>query len=1057
MNALIKPLNLDAFDILNSAFNEISQIAESAGVSFAKLLPLLCSSKADYKTGIELNKAYKGKVKAWFRIETAKSGQEFPVLTFNTRKHGGFSEIFNGWQWLRENNLVGNNPLSDSEKTAIQIQRAEREKQQAQRNEQAKQDKEKSRSWRASEFKNAQIAFNTASRETVATHPYTLKKGINTDGVDIRRGAGKYGDCLQLAIQNHSGAIVGYQHIYAENPANYETNKFYIIEHEGDKSGGFIVIGDKDAIKDGAIFCEGLATGLSLYHAGGDNKKTFSNADNLPVIVCLDAGNLPIVVESFAKQCATIIICADNDAGKLHGNTGVYVALETAKKYGLDHVFMPVSLDNQAVDFNDTLAFKKLKLINNPLNSVLQLIEYAPKVHLTRLGKRAALAITKLVPSVYSIEQAAAMVNNALENRGDNGEKVKAIAIIANQLRKTLNAVKERNKITVKAGLVCHDLAGLDNQQIARHILENGGGIWLDNRHLGAGKTKLLEALKIALDHLSIAYVSHRVSIINDACKRLNIESYQDVTPIEPIHHLGVCVNSAAKYGLSNRFNVLFLDEFRQILNHVTNGTVDNRKQCLQVLIDAIKKADFIICSDADLNNECVAFLKKHAGGKSLNLIETDAKPYPKTLHLLSNHYASYEAIYKELLAGGKPFVACTAKNEAIKLYSYLIEQGINETTLLLIHSDNRNDSLQSEFTNAPNQHATKYACIIHSPTIGSGVSIEKSHFTTNYLLNSGNLPSNEALQMTARNRLASDIYISFSNQINYDRVTDLELLEQGETDKNNRFADFLEAGKDGYQFSELATLKINITRANNEDKNDFANNFLLLAELNGFSINRDLIAQIPDNPTFNQLADRVKKQLIENEFTAEAIPEAEAKQLKDSGKQSDSNKVNRFYTTVMAGTDDITRLDVENRRKGAMAQLANYETVNGSIDDARKVDIDNQITLNKSSSRLSIFHLFKLITESLLNDGVIINKENAGAACERLTENAAELVVNGLGNYSKRAKKPIITLSRFLKRFGYELVEVSRDRHGLRTYILEVNTDIKRYAENRQALKLNV
>jgi hypothetical protein len=867
---------------------------------------------------------------------------------------------------------------------------------------------------------------------------------------------GKYGDCLQVAIQDHSGAIVCYQHIYAENPANYETNKFYIIEHEGDKKGAFVVIGDSAAIKDGAIFCEGLATGLSIYHAAGDGKKTFSNAENLPVVVCLDAGGLSVVIDAFAKQCDNIIICADNDAGKTGGNTGVYVALETAKKCGLESIIVPVSVDNQAVDFNDTLAFKKLKIANNPLNYLLQLIEFAPKQHLTRLGKKAALAITILVPSLYSIEQAAAMVDYALIQRGDNGEKIKAIAIIANQVRKALSAVKDRNKITVKVGLVCHDLSGRDSEQIARHILENCGGIWLDNRPLGTGKTKLMEALKIVFDHLNIAYVSHRVSIINDACKRLHIESYQDVTPHNAIQHLGVCVNSAAKYGLANRFNVLFLDEFRQILNHITNGTVDNRKQCLQVLIDAISNADFIICSDADLNNECVAFLKKHAGGKSLNLIESDIQPYPKTLYLLGNHHASYEAIYKELLAGGKPFVACTAKNEAIKLHSYLMEQGINKDSLLLIHSDNRNDSLQAEFTNAPNQHATKYACVIHSPTIGSGVSIEKSHFTTNYLLNTGNLPSNEALQMTARNRLASNIYVSFSKQINYDRVTDLELLEQGEKDKDKYLTDFLEPNKGSYQFSELATLKIKITRANNEDKNDFANNFLLLAELNGYTINRDLIAQIPDNAAFKHLADKVKNQLIDNEFNAEAISKAEAKQLKDSGKQADSDKVNRFNTTVMAGTEDITRADIENRRGGAMGQLTHYETVNGSIEEARKADIDNQVTLNKSYSRLSIFHLFKLIVGFLLEDGVIIDKQNAGAACELLNAHAAELAANGLGNYSKRAKNPIITLGRFLKRFGYELVEVSRDRNGLRTYRALAIEDIKRYAENRQALRFN-
>ena len=307
------------------------------------------------------------------------------------------------------------------------------------------------------------------------------------------------------------------------------------------------------------------------------------------------------------------------------------------------------------------------------------------------------------------------------------------------------------------------------------------GKIWIDNRSLGAGKTKLLEAITKLLPDYSIAYVCHRVSLTKDAAGRLGLASYHDADPCEQVQHLAVCVNSVTRYGLAN-YQVLFIDEFLQTLEHIFNGTVDNRKECLATLIYALERADLVVCSDADLSNMCVSFLKKHCGGKSINLIETTPKTNPKTIHLLPNHNAIYQAIADEIRGGGFPFIACTSKTEAVKLDTFLREDGLGGG--LLIHAKNRGDDQQAEFLADPNGalfnpytgENDRYTYVIHSPTIGSGVSIESAHFTTNYLLHAGNLPSNEALQMTARNRCANDIYVSFSRQKIYDRVTNLEL-----------------------------------------------------------------------------------------------------------------------------------------------------------------------------------------------------------------------------------------------------------------------------------------
>jgi hypothetical protein len=757
-----------------------------------------------------------------------------------------------------------------------------------------------------------------------------------------------------------------------------------------------------------------------------------------------------------------IKLYADNDTGKVHGNTGIFCALECAHKLSLEFISVPVSTDNKAADFNDTLNFDVLKVARKPLDYVLQLIEVAPTCHLNRLGTRLAFIVANDVPRYYSVMAAVDFVYSQLAKRGNDGAKVKALAIITKKVKKRIEALKIRNKITSKLGIERHDLRGLDNVQIAKHICENGGGVWLDNRGLGEGKTKLLEQLRLLLDEQSIAYVCHRVSLTKDAAGRLGFTSYHDADPSEAPQHLAVCVNSATKYRLAT-YQVLFIDEFRQTLEHILNGTVDNRKECLATLIYALERAELVVCSDADLNNMCVRFLKKHCGGKSINLIETTPNPNPKTIHLLPNRNAMYDAIAEEIKSGGYPFIACTSKNEAAKLHTFLTEQGIQHS--ILIHAKNRGDTAQAEFLADPNGalfnpetgENDRYIFIIHSPTIGSGVSIETSHFTTNYLLHAGNLPSNEALQMTARNRCANDIYVSFSPQRIFDRVTDLELLLKGEKLKNDRQPDlFTPKRGGGYELTELANLRLESQRAINEDLNDFANNFLLLAELNGYAINRDKSESAPEANT-KGLAKRVKLQGIDAILAEEAIDAETAKTIenKQAPTQADSNKLDRYKTTVMTGLPDIITDDVKHFINGASKQLTNYETAHTSIFECKKFDTDNVLTENKSSSKVSSHELFKLIIKPILDKRIIIDKVTAAAFCAVLKDNAAELAANGLGNYDKKTfTRPIVTLGNFIKRYGYELEQVSHNRNGNRTFEIKTIEHIERYAKQRKIAK---
>ena len=252
-----------------------------------------------------------------------------------------------------------------------------------------------------------------------------------------------------------------------------------------------------------------------------------------------------------------------------------------------------------------------------------------------------------------------------------------------------------------------------------------------------------------------------------------------------------------------------------------------------------------------------------------------------------------------------------------------------------------------------------------------------------------------------------------------------------------------------------MGRLYIQTQRAVNADLNDFANNFVMLAELKGYAIDRETLEET--GADLKGLSKRVKAERAAAIFQAEIIDAEFAGKLdkNQNRKQTETNQLNRYETTVMCGSDDITQDDVKHFLDGDMRKLTNYETVNNTAHDCAMFDAENAKTENKPYSKLAINELFNDVMRPLFNE--TINQSKALKACELLRDNAAILAGNGFTDYRKKVfKRPITTLGNFLKLFGYRLVEEERERTGSdsRNYVIKPIEHIERYANNRKARK---
>lgn len=1034
----------------------LADLADSCGINYNAIAPYFYhqTGNVPITRGIHKSKEYRGKVYCYVKHWHDKQGRIYPTITFGTHKHGGIVEVFNGYREsqndFERSTTNYSAALAVKELAPVPLPPA----------------KNKREKWQIDNFNSAAKLFDAAI-DDVSQHPYILKKQISTDGLDIRRCVGRFGDCVMTKIQTIDGSVIGYQAIYA-TPFDGKRNKEFI----GETTRGFEIIGGsiQDVINGGAWFSEGVSTACAAFNANGDSTTTLSNAEKLPVVICYSANQLNAVIDDFVAagmDGELARIAADNDCGKDYGNTGLFRALEASKKHGAT-IYLPrrKNADTgefEAVDFADTLEHSKFNAPKNNFEYQQWLVNSAPVHEINKtIGRNLALAAARLVPSKMSVNDAIKLVNALLAMRGANLKRICADRIIKNADKKRKEKLKKCHTITSKAGINAIKFDENEgNDAIAKFILEDPQEkIFLDPRGLGAGKTKLLEILRHALKIEVIAYVCHRQSLVRDAAGRLQLDHYQD-DDLFGTQAAAFCANSIPKHKVAGRFTVLFLDEFRQLIEHVAKGSVENRQAVFNELAKAIELADLVICSDADLNDRCVEFLRKHSAGKSINLIDTPAKTNPKTLKIFN----SFDALRADMLAtvaSGKPvIIGCTSREVTEQNELFLTENGIIYDNILTIHSKKVERIEQQEaFLANPNQRATNYLVINHSPSIGSGVSIEVPHFAVNYLFDSGNLTANEKLQMLARNRTTNDWRVAVSaTHRNFDRVTDETLLHEGEGIKAAHYTETISVqGQTAYIANELGRLRIALEAERNDDLNDFANNLIALAEIKGITI--DYSAINIEIEKVKGLATRVKEKRIKHIIEAAEFDFETAKKISNSpAKKAHSHEIDRYITTAITGKThaDIDVDDVERVHYGiAVEQVNNREILNASVADLKKWDIQNSLTQDRTICKLSVQKLGKKVINRLIKIKRI-DKKAAQKLCDYLNENAAEVAANDLGNFTYKTKNPLRKLGEFVKRFGYELSDLERTgSNGKRSRIFEIKPIdyISGYVNNRAALK---
>ena len=1046
-------------NILSNNSHTLADLADSCGINYNAIAPYFYQQTGNIPItrGIHKSKDYRGKVYCFINHWTARDGKIYPIITMGTHKHGGIVEVFNGYR-----EYMAGRGYSDSYIQQQQPRQPKRE---------YIAPIESLEKWQIDALNAARKAFDSATSENVSTHDYIVKKGLNVDDCDIRRGVGKYGDCLMIAVKNSFGIAIGYQQIYAQNINGKDTNKYFI----GRTGGGFVVIGDKSQIPFGAIYCEGLATGLKIYHSDRATKGELKNNRKMPVIVCLSAGNMRNVVSNHASEngADNIKIYADNDCGKDSGNAGIFVALEICKENGIKKYRVPVSENGAACDFADTLKFKDFAVPKKRIDYAVAILKVCPKQSIKKYWQRYAYAlIENAACELRSVDDCVNAVTAITSTRGVDVEK-SARDLISYEFKKRRDVTRKLKTITDFERITRYNVDGKSLAEIATLIefetLHTNGVMTFDNRGMGGNKTNNMVELARLLTG-GIAYISPLVSVCKNAGDRLNFYDYQS-TSAEFVNahsrkiNLSICINSIEKYLLAQNFTHLFIDEAAAVYAAIFDDAGTNKHQ-QQKLVNhlraAFKAAKSVLIADAGLSDIEVAFFKSLAGNKQINLIETTPKESDKNHWLLKNHSHSHELILRDLNNGKSGVVACDTVENAIAVQRYLVTNGIDSNCILLATGENNGGDNQADFIENPTDNAHKYDVVIHSPIIRSGTSIEFSGYSFTYLLYDGVVGTSDAMQMLGRNRCATDVYVSFGNRIDKTRVTDFEMLMNGEiesyaTELKNKGYD-INAVDLIAQRNDLARLRHEFTANKNADLNDYQNNFMLFAEITGRNFTRvDSAIELDTD-----LKKAVKSERIDDRLNAKVLTESEYKIIKNSNirTQAQTDAMKRYETAIMVYgesniTSDsvITSQDVENELDGMADVLDVFELIDKDTAELKaldKADADNgSLKFERVQLQKALNDILKPLQRGTESGG--ITRKDFNKSLDNAEKHAPILALARLGNFKKTNRiRAGATVGNFVKKIGYE-IPIKTVIRGVKKYEIKPNDDILRYSLNRK------
>ena len=982
---------------------ELSQVAEPFDINMASALDVISKWDGCWKNDISTSKKSDlGRVSLISSMKSFKTGTSYRV-SFSTKKHGGQSA---SWSYFEKNSAEHRAP------SAARIRAANF---QAKRSKEKEEEKEEEK--KAYAFKTYYKEPWNKAPEGNGTHPYLVKKGITDLTFKVIENDGQ--NKLLVPMSSYDSKIIGFETIADDEK---HTKK---VAYGSKTFGAHFIFGEVNWNEPEQEFylAEGMATGERVH-----------KLTKRPVIVCFSVNglvsNLKCLEKIFDKKdlARRCTIAADNDMfPKREGtpNSGILTALGMSKRYGVkvrfpnfdekqrpepgkkgpsdwwdfDNIYGTEAAQRAILRSKESI----LRAQPDPFAFSASLLEY--------MGKSAS----RLIPKTITIGLRKGVTERAIIeviHRSTGIEK--------GELKKTYD--KRRDFLTKKADEqhTCDrkaesyaQITGLLEQgpsgrlQISADLakkIEKIKGIVIVKTAMGSGKTENLMKPLLHSDSVkTAAYMAHRIMLVEEASKRLDIACYRNITCQDQAlsyDKIATCLDSTVKdkFGSGKWFeslDLLCIDEATKVVGHMNSSTMENRTEVFDNFITAIESAKTVVMCDADANNYLIEFCERFLPNTPITIAQAPIKMD------VDIHYGEFESAYKKILECADRretmLIACDSKSDVQQIHQHL--KGMDLKTLA-IYNETRGLPDCERWIKDVNNESKRWDVVVYNSCVDSGVSITVDHFQHTIGAFRGIVDPLTIVQMMGRNRRAKTwtlgltplqataIDDSSANHRDALKACDMKTaFMKGESVKDPSITDF-----DDY--------RVMLREHGNKLREDFFLTTELILEQKGCRIHRVLLEEDLKKGLKQEIKE--EKSLIAEELyesiQSSYIPSDEVYQrlkradylTKDEIAQKSRYEISNSIGVDEPGVADIDFWTDNRGRKECQFEILKVDEKELSAFDSeerkRTRDISMRKNLRVKGDMLNdLFSILSVDKET--GDGAFTHKE-CRKFCEYLTEN---------------------------------------------------------------------
>lgn len=435
--------------------------------------------------------------------------------------------------------------------------------------------------------------------------------------------------------------------------------------------------------------------------------------------------------------------------------------------------------------------------------------------------------------------------------------------------------------------------------------------------------------------------VCHRVALVGELSQRLALTNYREGAP-NPLR-AAICLPSITLAPFDRaRPEYVFLDEIQQTLRFLRSqeccrtAKARTPDKVFERLVEVVKNAKGVLVADAGADDSVLDFLRFARPGEPIRLVEM---PEPADAGIEATILSGEKGVYgaavdqaaEDLNNGEKVWIATESAEGAEKVGTFLRDvtaNGDRPVRVLVVTARNKGEPDQVAFLKDPERESRRWDCVIASPVIASGISIEHKdgeHFTRGVYLGTGQaLTPADAAQQLRRVRYLRRFVIALA-QNNATGGRTVEAILKGRAEA---------AADEGVPRAPGAFDRL-IARFEAQEANakaDFAAGLWWQLEAAGWTLTRGTVAAGEAADALRQIAkDRAEdraRRLIEAARLIEDYTRDQIDTLRRTG--ADADLVEAWDLCEALGVAELTPEDVAFADGGGLARLDRFDDLAG-------------------------------------------------------------------------------------------------------------------------------